>query len=222
MRDSGFAQERPERRHVLSGKREEGIDVGSSVVASGYGELLNVVDGASDIAHYCDESRGAHLRCSTWLKLILENTHHRCLTQGSTAGRSKRPWHFMVHGPLHPEVRRPCVTHPKLLAASGLRKTYTEERRDATDAAEPRELIRSGIVRDPISRARQPSWPRRGANPSQHRRRRAPMVPLPRRGSPTRHHRERRSAACMGRGRRRLGFSDDATINLLEGRLTPG
>ncbi len=41
------------------------------------------------------------------------------------------------------------MTHPKLLAASGLRKTYTEERRDATDAAEPRELIRSGIVRDP-------------------------------------------------------------------------
>ena len=29
-----------------------------------------------------------------------------CLTPGSTAGRSRRHWHFMVHGPLHPEVRR--------------------------------------------------------------------------------------------------------------------
>ena len=67
----------------------------------------------------------------------------------------------MGHGPLHPEVRRPCETVPKLPAASGLRKTYTEKRRDATAAAEPRELRRSGILRDPLSPGRHTGWPRR-------------------------------------------------------------
>ena len=60
----------------------------------------------------------------------------------------------MVHGPLHPDVRRPHATVPKLLAASGLRKTYTDQRRDSTEAAELRELRRSGTVHDPLSPGR--------------------------------------------------------------------
>ena len=67
----------------------------------------------------------------------------------------------MVHGPLHPEVRRPCEAIPKLLAAPGSRKTYTEKRRDATEAAELRELQRSGTVHDPLLPGRHPGWPRR-------------------------------------------------------------
>ena len=89
-----------------------------------------------------------------------------CLTPGSTAGRSRRHWHFMVHGPLHPEVRRPCEAIPKLLAAPGPRKTYTEKRRDATEAAELREGMRSGTLHDPFSPGRHSGWPRRATSRS--------------------------------------------------------
>ena len=67
----------------------------------------------------------------------------------------------MVHGPFHPVVRRPHETTPKLLAASGLRKTYTEKRRDATGAAELRELLRSGTLHDLVSPGRHMGLPRR-------------------------------------------------------------
>ena len=67
----------------------------------------------------------------------------------------------MDHGPFHPVVRRPHETIPKLLAAPDLRKTYTEKRRDATEAAELREVQRSGTVHDPLSPGRHPGWPRR-------------------------------------------------------------
>ena len=72
----------------------------------------------------------------------------------------------MVHGPFHPVVRRPHETVPKLLAAPDLRKTYTEKRRDATEAAELRELQRSGTVRDPLSSNRHSGWPRRATTRS--------------------------------------------------------
>ena len=67
----------------------------------------------------------------------------------------------MDHGPFHPVVRRPHETLPKLLAAPGVRKTYTEKRRDATEAAELREPKRSGTVHAPISPGRHSGWPRR-------------------------------------------------------------
>ena len=128
----------------------------------------------------------------------------------------------MVHGPFHPVVRRPHETIPKLRAAPGVRKTYTEKRRDATEAAELHEATAQRQFARPAF-----AWPAlrlaaTGDNPLEHRRRRAPMVTLPRRDSPTRHHRERNTFRRVGRGRMRLGFSKDAIIGSREGRLTPG